>query len=70
MLRVPALLDDEGFALALLDQEGVLVHPGSAFGLPASGWLVTSLLPEPHLFTDGIGALVRLAARLVARLSE
>ncbi len=57
VLRIPALGPDEQTVLRLLDR-GVWVHPGYFFGMPASGWLVLSLLaPEPE-FTLGVSVLV------------
>jgi aspartate/methionine/tyrosine aminotransferase len=54
VLRVPAILADEQLALRLLEESGVLVHPGSAFGFGERGWLVISLLPEPQVFEPAI----------------
>jgi aspartate/methionine/tyrosine aminotransferase len=57
ILRIPALQPDEQTVLDLLDR-GLWLHPGYFFGLPASGWLVLSLLaPEPE-FTRGAVLLV------------
>ena len=54
LLRLPAIEPDGEFALRLLQERGVLVHPGSFFGLPARGWVVLSLLlPEPE-FLGGV----------------
>ncbi len=53
VLRIPALQPDEQTVLALLER-GVWVHPGYFFGMPASGWLVVSLLGPTEEF--GIGA--------------
>jgi len=58
VLRIPAFESDEVTARRLL-HEGVLVHPGSFFGLGRSGWLVVSLLGRPSEFSTGIGKLVR-----------
>jgi aspartate/methionine/tyrosine aminotransferase len=54
VLRVPAIWDDEQLALRLLEESGVLVHPGSAFGFVERGWLVISLLPEPRVFEQAV----------------
>ncbi len=54
VLRTPALMPDEEFALALLEHTGVLVHPGAAFGFAEAGWIVVSLLPEPEVFQEGL----------------
>jgi alanine-synthesizing transaminase len=64
VLRVPAIDEDEALALLLLEREGVLVHPGSAFGFAERGWLVVSLLPEPCVFAAGIAAVVERAQRV------
>jgi aspartate/methionine/tyrosine aminotransferase len=57
LLRRPAVESDEAFALRLLEQEGVLVHPGHFFDLPAEGFLVLSLLTPPDPFQEGLEAL-------------
>ena len=56
VLRIPALAADEKTVLDLLDR-GVWVHPGYFFGLPESGWLVTSLLGLPEEFSTGVTTL-------------
>jgi aspartate/methionine/tyrosine aminotransferase len=58
MLRIPALEDDTALAIRLLQKAGVLVHPGSFYGLPAKGWLVMSLLPAAPVFEQGIRGLL------------
>ncbi len=57
VLRIPALEPDEQTVLSLLNR-GVWLHPGHFFGLPASGWLVLSLLPPPEEFAAGVTELV------------
>ncbi len=56
ILRVPALAPDEQTVRALLDC-GLWLHPGYFFGLPASGWLVASLLAPELEFRAGVGIL-------------
>ncbi len=63
ILRVPDLsgdgASDEAWALRLLADDGVLVHPGYLFDMPPSGaYLVVSLLPAPDTFDRGIAAIV------------
>lgn len=60
-------IDEEAFALALLEAHGVLVQPGFLFDLdPHDGagrpcaHLILSLLPDPDRFGRGIEALVSL----------
>ena len=66
VLRTPALThDDETFAVSLLEQTGVLVHPGAAFGFSSRGWLVISLLPVAAVFSEAIARLLRNLTQLV-----
>jgi alanine-synthesizing transaminase len=57
VLRIPALETDERTVLALLER-GVWIHPGYFFGMPASGWLVVSLLGPEAEFALGVSRLV------------
>ncbi len=57
VLRIPALEPDEQTVLELL-QAGIWVHPGYYFGMPASGWLVLSLLGPEQEFKTGVAGLV------------
>jgi hypothetical protein len=61
ILRVPSTRSDEDWALHLLEEEGVLVHPGYLFDFPTEGRLVISLLPRSGDFSRGVD---RLSARL------
>ena len=54
LLRRPALDADEACALRLLEQDAVLVHPGSFFDLPGDGHLVLSLLTPQAEFREGL----------------
>jgi hypothetical protein len=64
ILRVPDLADgdgrsgDERWALTLLAEDGVLVHPGHLFDMPAGAYLVVSLLPAPVVFLPAVAALI------------
>jgi len=62
VVRVPAIRPEESLVLDLLEQDGVLVHPGYFFDFPHEAFVIVSLLPEPGPFRDG-------AARLFARAS-
>jgi alanine-synthesizing transaminase len=57
VLRIPAFQPDEQTVQALLER-GVWVHPGYFFGLPASGWLVVSLLSPELEFSHGLATLI------------
>ena len=58
VLQIPATVKDEETALGLLQEYGVAVHSGDFFGFDDSGWLVVSLLPEIHDFSNGISNIV------------
>ena len=58
ILRVPRFESDEAFALRLIEQHGVVIHPGYFFDFSREAFLVTSLLPEPATFDDGIGRVM------------
>lgn len=57
ILRVPAVAPDDALALRLLTREGVVVDPGSLYGLPATGHLVVSLLTPTAAFAEGLRRL-------------
>jgi alanine-synthesizing transaminase len=61
ILRVPSTRSDEGWAVELLTQESVLVHPGHFYDFPSEGFLVLSLLPPPESFEE---ALRRVISRI------
>jgi alanine-synthesizing transaminase len=60
VLRVPAMIGEEGLALDLLDR-GIVVHPGFFFDFPHEAFIVISLLPEPHTFEQGVRILLERA---------
>ncbi len=55
VLRVPRVVDGKEFALAAMER-GVLVQPGSFYGLP-EGRCVVSLLTEPEVWRRGLARL-------------
>lgn len=57
VLRLPALAPDEKTVLDLLER-GVWVQPGYFFGMPESGWLVTSLMTPLTEFSTGVTTLI------------
>ena len=67
IVRLPqvAKLDDEAWALALLERAGVLVHPGGLYDLYGCH-VVVSLLESPPDFARGISALAAEVASRVA----
>lgn len=52
---------EDDFAVALVERDGVLVHPGHFFDFPREAFFVLSLLPAPETFDAG---LTRFLARL------
>jgi aspartate/methionine/tyrosine aminotransferase len=62
VLRLPATRSDEDWALELLREEGVRVHPGYFYDFTQEAVLILSLLPEPGIFREGV-------ARVMARAS-
>ena len=61
VLRVPSTRSEEDLVLELLEQDGVLVHPGFFFDFPHESFLVVSLLPEPPVFFEGIRRMMERA---------
>jgi hypothetical protein len=54
VLRVPRTRGDEEWALAILDEVGVLVHPGFLFDFPSEGWLVVNAIAPEAIFHDAM----------------
>jgi hypothetical protein len=54
VLRVPSKVSEEDLVMALLAERAVLVHPGFFFDFPREAFLVSSLLPEPAVFAEGV----------------
>ena len=48
--------------LRLIDEAGVLVHPGYFFDFAEEAYLVLSLLPDPATFDAGVDRLLPVAA--------
>jgi alanine-synthesizing transaminase len=58
VLRVPATVSDEELALHLLQERGVLVHPGHFYNFAAEGYLVVGLINPPEIFREGMKRLL------------
>ncbi len=63
ILKLPSIRSDEDWAIELLRQDGVLVHPGHFYDFASEGHLVVSLLPPPEIFEQGI-------RKILARVSQ
>lgn len=59
VLRVPSIKADDDWAVELLREEGVLVHPGHFYDFASDGHLVISLLPKPEVLREGVRRIVR-----------
>ena len=62
VLQVPSTQTEEALALALVEEDGVLVHPGYFFDFPREAFVVVSLLPAPATFEAGLARLLARAA--------
>jgi alanine-synthesizing transaminase len=63
LLRLSGTLRDEQWALALLQEQNVLVHPGRLFDIEQGSCVVLSLLPDIEVVREGLRRIV-LAARM------
>lgn len=63
IVRLPQVLDDEAWALLLLEQDGVITQPGYFYGMGHGAHLVLSLITKEPVFSEGV-------ARLVSRVSS
>lgn len=59
VLRVPGRRSELEWALALVEEEGVLVHPGFFFDFASEAYVVLSLLVEPAVFREGLMRITR-----------
>ncbi|MDR0966588.1 MAG: pyridoxal phosphate-dependent aminotransferase [Myxococcales bacterium] len=64
VLRLPRTRSEERWVLSLLDEAGVLVHPGFFFDFPEEAFVTVSLLIAPDLFLEGMRRLDEHIARM------
>ena len=57
ILKVPVRGRDEELALQLVQEQGVVVHPGSFYGMESGGRLVVSLIVPEEQFARGLRQL-------------
>ena len=62
VLRVPVTRSDEDLAIALLEHEGVLVHPGHFYDFSGDGYLVISLITPEAEFREGLRRVLKRIA--------
>jgi aspartate/methionine/tyrosine aminotransferase len=58
VVQIPNIGSEETVVLELLDQAGVLVHPGYFFDFEREAFLVVSLLPQPDVFGFAVQTLL------------
>ena len=58
VLQMPGIEDDEDWAVRLLEEEGVYVHPGQFFGFSQRGHFVLSLITPGEVFRGGMDRLL------------
>ena len=58
VLRVPARQSDEELAIELIEQTGVIVHPGHFYEFQSDGYLVLSLITPTDVFQNGLRAIL------------
>jgi alanine-synthesizing transaminase len=59
MIDVPAVKEDETWALEILEKEKVLIHPGYLFDVEEPSVLVASLIMAPEVFAEGMKRVLR-----------
>jgi len=58
IVRVADDVSDDDVAVDLLEDEGVLVHPGYFFDFPRESYLIVSLLPSLETFREGVSRIL------------
>lgn len=58
VLKIPRARSEQEWATMLVEEQGVLVHPGFFYDFPREGYLALSLIVEPGVFKE---AILRLA---------
>jgi aspartate/methionine/tyrosine aminotransferase len=57
-LELPRQFTEEEWAMALLEKDDVLAHPGYFFDFPREAFLVLSLLPRADLFHEAVNRIL------------
>jgi hypothetical protein len=58
ILQVPATESEEQRVTRLIEEQGVLVHPGYFFDFPREAFLVLSLLPPRDVFEEAVDRII------------
>jgi aspartate/methionine/tyrosine aminotransferase len=58
VLQVPSFGSEEDLVVALVERDGVIVHPGYFFDFPRESYLIVSLLPPEAVFADGVDRIL------------
>jgi len=64
VVQVPAVQTEEMLVVRLLQQCGVLVHPGYFFDFDREAFLIVSLLTEPSIFSAGVNTMFAALDRM------
>jgi aspartate/methionine/tyrosine aminotransferase len=64
-VRVPALLPEDDLVVRLIEEQGVVVHPGYFFDFAHEAFLITSLLPRPATVAEGWRRITAFVNRLM-----
>ncbi|HEY3449300.1 MAG TPA: pyridoxal phosphate-dependent aminotransferase [Myxococcales bacterium] len=59
VLRIPAKRSEQDWVVRLVEEEGVVVHPGFFFDFPSPAFVAVSLIVPPAEFREGLGRIVR-----------
>jgi alanine-synthesizing transaminase len=59
VLQVPSFGSEEDLVVALVERDGVIVHPGYFFDFPRESYLIVSLLPPEGVFASGVDRVLR-----------
>lgn len=64
VIRIPVTRSDEEFAIELLRQASVFVHPGHFYDFPTEGHIVLSLISDEREFSTAVYVLIQFAEQL------
>jgi hypothetical protein len=59
VMQVPSLEPEDDLVVRLVEEHGVIVHPGYFYDFPSESYLVVSLLPPRAAFESAIARIVR-----------